>query len=220
MTDLCAIVPVKPLDTAKGRLAGAVAPATRRRLVLTMLGDVLEVLAQERTIAQTFVVTADTDVAQVATSRGLQTIAEPQATGLNAGVEAGLAAASRMRFARALVLPADLPLLSAGDLARLVAASEPAGRPHVTLVPAGDGDGTNALLVSPPDALVPRFGPGSFLAHLGQALGRRLDLHVLHLASLAVDIDTPGDLVHLEKLARYSFLRSPDDGERVPSPTG
>src|SRR5262245_58626113 len=103
MRDLCAIVPVKPLDTAKGRLAGMLAPAERRRLVLTMLGDVLQVLAQERMIAQTFVVTADTDVAQVAVARGLQAIAEPAATGLNAGVEAGLAATARMRFGRALV---------------------------------------------------------------------------------------------------------------------
>lgn len=214
MTDLCAIVPVKPLDTAKSRLAGVLAPPQRRRLMLTMLDDVLGALARTPAVAQTFVVTADAEVARAAASRGLRTIAEPEARGLNAGVKAGLEAAARARFARALVLPADLPLLSAEDLARLTAGAHPAGRPQVTLVPAADGDGTNALLVAPPDALVPRFGPRSFLSHLGQALGRRLDLQVLHLASVAVDIDTPADLTHLEKLSRYSFLRQPGGEDR------
>ena len=219
MTDLCAIVPVKPLDTAKSRLAGVLAPAQRRRLVLTMLADVLDALANEPGVARTLVVTADAEVAQVATSRSLHTIAEPQVLGLNAGVEAGFAAAVRMRFGRALVLPADLPLLSADDLARLVAATDEAQhRPQVTLVPAVDGDGTNALLVAPPHALIPRFGPGSFLAHLGQALARRVDLRVRHLASLAVDIDTPADLVHLEKLTRNSFLRRLDEEDRPHRP--
>lgn len=219
MTDLCAIVPVKPLDTAKSRLASVLAPTQRRRLVLTMLQDVLGALARVPAVGQTFVVTADAEVAHVAVSSGVRTITESEALGLNAGVEAGLAVAARMGFARALVLPADLPLLSAEDVARLTAETDASGRPQVALAPAADGDGTNALLVSPPDALVPRFGPGSFLAHLGQALARRLDLRVQHLTSLAVDIDTPADLVHLEKLARYSFLRQPG-GEDRPHQTG
>lgn len=210
MSRVLAIVPVKPLEAAKGRLAARLSPVQRRRLVLTMLHDVLAAIAPVSRIAETLVVTADRDVAAQATRDGARIIAEPEARGLNAGVEHGIQAAIASGATRVLVLPADLPFATADEITRLVSADTDIGRPCLTMVPAADGDGTNALEISPPGAITPSFGTGSFLAHLAQALARRIDVRVLHLSGLALDIDRPQDLARLAPLPRYDFLRHAD----------
>src|SRR6185312_6236046 len=61
------------------------------------------------------------------------------------------------------------------------------------------GTGTNALLLSPPDAIEPRYGPGSFQRHLELAQAAEVPAEVVEVASLALDVDTPDDLVALQE---------------------
>jgi len=205
-----AIIPVKALAEAKQRLAPVLPPPARRQLVLAMLQTVLAAVTEAKGIAATLVVTPDPDVAQLALGTGAQVLRERGARGLNAAVRAGLARAAAEGATRALVLPADVPLVTSGELSGLIGSAAAAGAPRATLVPAADGEGTNAMLLDPPGALVPRFGPGSYLRHLAQALARRLDVEVVHLPGLAGDIDCPGDLDRLlvpaPQLAHFQFL--------------
>lgn len=210
MSKIIALVPVKPLESAKGRLSNTLSPLQRRQLVRTMLCDVLAALAPVSFIAQTLIVTADREVAAQAANLGAGIIAESEARGLNPGVNHGIHEAVRAGASHVLVLPADLPFATPGEITRLVTAALESERPGLTMVPAADGDGTNALLIAPPTAITPSFGPGSFLAHLAQALARRIDVRVLHLAGLALDIDRPQDLARLAGLSRYDFLVSSD----------
>jgi 2-phospho-L-lactate guanylyltransferase (CobY/MobA/RfbA family) len=53
------------------------------------------------------------------------------------------------------------------------------------------------MLISPPEALPPRLGPDSLARHSAEALRRGLALTHLPVAGLALDIDTPADLVAL-----------------------
>jgi 2-phospho-L-lactate guanylyltransferase len=135
---------------------------------------------------------------------------EDRARGLNAAVRLGLARAAAAGAARALVLPADVPLVTPGELSCLLGSGSTEAGARATLVPAADGDGTNAMLLAPPAALEPAFGPGSYVRHLAQALARRLDVEVLHLPGLAGDIDRPADLARLlspaPQLAPFQFL--------------
>lgn len=216
MKDLCAVVPVKPFDQAKSRLAAVLGKGQRRALAQTMFVHVLSALARVDAIEDVIVVTADEDAAAIAHAAGVRVLKEAAARGLNTAVEAGLSEAERLSFARALVLPGDLPFLDVGDIARLIAEAAPTGRPQVSLIPAADGDGTNALMLAPPSALAPRFGRGSFLAHLTQALARQVDVRVHHLESFAIDIDTPADLAHLARSPDYAFLQ---DASSVPERT-
>jgi 2-phospho-L-lactate/phosphoenolpyruvate guanylyltransferase len=205
-----AIVPVKILSEAKRRLAPALGDAARRELVLTMLDDVLGTLRQLQAVDKTVVITADPLVAQRAERWRASVLREATARGLNAAVKDGLAHASLHGVAQALVLPADVPFATAAELARLLEEGTAAPR-GVGIVPSADGTGTNALLVAPPDALEPRFGPGSFLEHLSQMVARRVDVQVFHLPGLAADVDEPQDILKLiadERTAkRYAFLR-------------
>ena len=78
----------------------------------------------------------------------------------------------------------------------------------MTLVPSHDSNGTNALLLAPPDAIAPCFGPGSFCSTCRRPWRARIDVHVLHLPGLALDIDEPRDLAHCRRAGRRA-LRFP-----------
>jgi 2-phospho-L-lactate/phosphoenolpyruvate guanylyltransferase len=201
-----AIVPVKGLELAKRRLAPVLPDAARRRLVLAMLEDVLAAIAGVREIERAVVVTPDADAGSLAAGRGATILPEPGAAELNAAVESGVAFALSRGVGRVLVLPGDIPLASPEELASLIG-SRPSA-PGVTLAPSRDGNGTNAMLLAPPDAIAPCYGPGSYLQHMSQAMARHIDVNVLHLAGVGRDIDEPADLAALSAAApaRYGFL--------------
>src|SRR5215211_3734141 len=67
----------------------------------------------------------------------------------------------------------------------------------MAVVPDRHGTGTNALVLTPPAALEPSFGPGSFGRHMNHAVGAGLNHRAEHVASLAHDVDTPEDLAAL-----------------------
>jgi 2-phospho-L-lactate guanylyltransferase len=208
MSRTCAIVPVKALGRAKRRLSSVLPDAARQRLVLTMLEDVLAALAGVENIDFVVVVTPDARVAALARSRGATAVPEPGAGELNAAIGSGIAYACSRGVGHALVLPADVPLTTSAELRSLIQSR--GGQPGVTLAPSHDSNGTNGLLLAPPNAIAPCYGPGSYLRHLSQAMARRVDVNVVHLEGLARDIDEPSDLsrllAHAKAGERYAFL--------------
>ncbi len=66
------------------------------------------------------------------------------------------------------------------------------------VVPDRHGTGTNALLLTPPDATAPAFGPGSCRRHVDNARTVGAVAEVIELPSLALDVDTPEDLALLQ----------------------
>ena len=108
------------------------------------------------------------------------------------------------RGARAvLVLPADLPLLTSGDImAMLDLAHEPR---CVVIAPDARGEGTNALMLRPPDALNFAFGPQSFYEHCAQAETSQLALHIYRSPTVALDLDTPADWKQVAALDAANF---------------
>ena len=201
-------MPVKALDRAKRRLSSVLADQARQRLVLTMLEDVLAAVTGVESDIGVVVVTPDARVAALARSRGVTVVPEPGAGELNAAIAAGIAYASERGAGQALILPADVPLATPEELRCLIQSR--GAQPGVTLAPSHDSNGTNGLLLAPPDAIAPCYGPGSYLQHLSQAMARRVDVNVVHLAGLARDIDEPADLAVLvaarQADQRYDFL--------------
>jgi len=214
-----AIVPVKSLPHAKRRLRPCLAAAARRRLVLTMLEDVLALLAASAAVEEILVVSPDACVLGLAGKTAL-VLKEDRMDGLNAAVSRGLAHARAHGASRALVLPADVPLATGEEIGRLFARGEATG-PRVVLVPSADGGGTNALLLAPPDAIEPGFGRGSFSRHLARALASGAAIEVLQLPGLAADIDRPRDVARLldggYHADRYNFLHVARNGGAHPA---
>ncbi|MFZ5653644.1 MAG: 2-phospho-L-lactate guanylyltransferase [Pseudomonadota bacterium] len=195
-----ALIPVKPLAQAKTRLAGVLAPAERRALVLHMLDDLLAALDEVAGLAGIALVSADPAVAELGAARGLRVLPEPR-PGLNAALRGALAALAAEGAGRVLILPADIPLADGAALRRLLAAA-PAAGPAAALVPAAADGGTNALLLAPPGLLEPAFGPGSCARFQRAARESGVTPVLLELPQLALDIDRPGDLLALESAGR------------------
>ena len=61
----------------------------------------------------------------------------------------------------------------------------------MAIVPDRHGTGTNALLLAPPDAIAPAFGPGSCARHADRARRAGHEVAVEPLDSLGLDVDTP-----------------------------
>lgn len=205
------IVPIKAPAEAKRRLAGLLPDGVRHQLVLTMLEDVLGALGQVETVGPVLVVTPDAEVAEAAERRRALVLRERYACGLNVAIRAGMAEAVLNGAARALVLPADVPLATPEELGSLLAAPSVSKASGVTLVPSHDGDGTNAMLLLPPQVLEPAFGRGSFARHLAHARACGVDVQVMRLPGLGADIDEPRDLTHLvgsSERRRYEFLQA------------
>jgi len=193
---LYAIVPVKPLQLAKGRLSGVLITSERRALVLAMLGDVLAALHATEVVRETIVVSRDAEVLALAARRGVAALLE-RADGLNAAYAQAAAFAGLSGAAALLALPADLPLVAPDEIVGLVAAGEDAG---VALAPSRDG-GTNGLY-RPTDVLLPfLFGPDSLAQHINAARERGVAARLFRAPGLELDIDRPDDLLLLAEAA-------------------
>jgi len=187
-----AVVPVKEFYAAKGRLAGAYAPELRRALARAMLEDVLSALAVVSGLAGIRLATLDPEAAELGRAFGAETGMESAGEGLNEAVTAA-ARALALRGARGmLVIPGDVPNITADEVTRLMAAHGE-GRAF-TLVPARDGRGSNAVLATPPDAVAFAFGPESCRAHVAGARRAGIEPAVLHLPGIGLDLDTVEDV--------------------------
>jgi 2-phospho-L-lactate/phosphoenolpyruvate guanylyltransferase len=183
------LIPVKRLDRAKGRLAAAFGEAERVEIARALLEDVLR-LAGAVDFLSWWVVSDDDAVRAEAAGRGLQTVGD-DGNGLNAALRGGIEALTAAGATSVTVVPADVPLAWRGDLQDLL---DTGATSDVVVVPSARDGGTNALYMSPPDLVRPRFGPDSLRFHIDEAArsGRRCS--ILALPRLGVDIDTVEDV--------------------------
>ena len=190
-----AVVPVKELWRTKSRLEPILDPGARAGLTLYMMGRVVSAL-QGAGIENVCVVSPDRIVLEEARERGAAPLLQ-ESRGLNPALEEGRRWAMERGASALLVLPADLPLLDAGDVREVLGGIGEG--PSVVISPDGAHAGTNALLLRPPDALPFAFGSDSFEAHLRAARERDLDLRVCKRPHLAFDLDTADDLARLKE---------------------
>jgi len=195
--DAWAVIPVKETSNAKQRLSPALPAALRQALALAMLEDVLEAVTGVR-LGGVILVTVDPQAIALARRYGVETIADGAQDGHTGAVTAGARHLIAQGRDIMLTTPGDLPLVTAAEIGQLIAAHGPA--PAFTIAPAHDDLGSNAILMSPPDAVTLRFGEDSFFPHLAAARARGIEPCVLRLPGIAFDIDNPQDLHHFARL--------------------
>ncbi|MFT4025448.1 MAG: 2-phospho-L-lactate guanylyltransferase [Novosphingobium sp.] len=181
------VIPVKGPDEGKQRLAAALDPARRTKLVRAMLERVVAAAQGARQVDE---------VCLLGSSRhglpeGIPLLPDP-GTGLNPALTSAFVAAKQAEATRLVIVFADLPQLTSLDIELLVAAPED----EVAIAPDRHGTGTNAISLPLPAAedFAFAFGPDSFALHSAEA--RRLGLGIEEVRSrgLAHDIDEPDDL--------------------------
>ena len=212
--DLWAVVPVKERVSAKERLAPMLRPEARQALALAMLEDVLAALTATPGIAGLLVVTVDPEANRLTGRYGGKVIE----AGARDGHTGAVAAAARLLAAEGrsgmLTLPGDIPLVTPGEIASVIAAHPPA--PSFTIVPSHDELGSNAVACSPPDVVPLRFGENSFYPHLQTAEVSGIRPNVLHLPGIALDIDNPEDVVSFMQIDAPTRARAVLSEERMP----
>lgn len=192
-----AVLPVKGFGRAKQRLREAVPDGPRAGLAEAMVGDVLAALGEVEGLAGVIVVTAEPAAAALAVAAAAEVVHDPDEAGQSAAAGLGLARALERGAERVLLVPGDCPALDAEEVDELLAAEE-----AVVVVPDRHGSGTNALLLRPPEAIAPSFGPGSRARHEALARDAGLRWRVLELDTLGMDADTPADLAALRASGR------------------
>jgi 2-phospho-L-lactate guanylyltransferase len=201
---LVAIVPVGSLDSAKSRLGESLDAEERRDLTVRLLQRTLQATTGAPAIDETLVVTPDDEVRAIALAGGARPIRQ-RGGGLISGLEQARDEAVAGGAQAILVLPIDLPLVSPAAIATIVepllADRVDGDAPLVVLVPDRHGRGTNALLLAPPEAIGFCFGGDSRAAHASNARASGADLVELAGGPLSLDLDTPEDLLIVERLA-------------------
>ena len=188
------VIPVKNLATAKQRLAGLLAAEERAALAKAMLQDVFEAVASWARRPQVAVVSGDAEARWLARQCGFEILDDPEEAGESEAVARATQALEAQGAESLLVIPGDVPLLTASELEAIYAAAAPAG---TVLGPSRDGRGTNAALRRPASLFPLRFGKDSFLPHWAAAAATGLPVVVLSLPGIALDVDTPQDLTAL-----------------------
>jgi 2-phospho-L-lactate/phosphoenolpyruvate guanylyltransferase len=198
MSDIWAAVPVKEFAGAKQRLASLLAPEQRQALAAAMLEDVLAALV-ESPLAGIMVNTVDPIASELARRYGGRVVTE----GARDGHSGAVMAMARILGAEGregmLTVPGDIPLVTSAEIAAIIEARRPS--PSVTIVPAHDERGSNAVLCSPPTVMQLRFGDDSFLPHLASARALGIEPVIVKLSGIGLDIDQPQDL-HAFRRAR------------------
>lgn len=193
-----AILPVKSFARAKQRLGASIADPLRHELAGAMVADVLRALAQSSAIDRTIVVTQEPAVAQAALAQGATVVEDVLEQGQSAAVLLGVQRALADGVERVLCIPGDCPALDPRELDALL---EVTGA-QVVIVPDRHGRGTNGLLLTPPDAIEPSFGPDSCERHRALAAAAGVSCRLERPASLLLDIDTGADLAALRERLR------------------
>ncbi len=191
-----AILPVKRFDAAKRRLAAGIDDERRRALAAAMVADVLEAIGAARTVERTIVVSGDPAAQELAAAAGAEVVPDPADAGHVEAALAGIARAEVEDEGCVVLLAGDCPLLDPHELDRLLTGVP---EPYVGIVPDRHGTGTNALVLSPPGAIVPAFGEGSCARHVAAARAAGIPFGVEELASLGLDLDTPADVIALTR---------------------
>jgi 2-phospho-L-lactate guanylyltransferase len=188
------LVPVKNLSAAKQRLATVLDQPARTELAQAMLHDVVAALAAWPRRPVCALVTSDPFALELAQQYDFEIILDPANPGETGAIEMATRLCVSRGIDSTLVIPADIPLIQASEVDQILAQAPDEGS---VLAPAADGRGTNAAFRRPANLFPLRFGNDSFKPHLAAAQATGKPCIVLHLPSIAVDVDNPQDLQQL-----------------------
>lgn len=188
------LIPVKNLATAKQRLASLLSQPLRTELAQAMLLDVLEALAAWTNRPEVSIVTSDPFAVEIAHRFDFEVIADHANRSETDAIEMATRICESRGVDHTLVIPADIPLIQAWELEKILAKAPQQGS---VLVHAADGRGTNAAFRRPAGLFRLRFGNDSFKPHLAAARATGMPCTVLSLPGIALDVDNPADLRQL-----------------------
>jgi 2-phospho-L-lactate guanylyltransferase len=184
-----AIVPIKQLCLSKGRLSTILSPQERRLLTVAMLKDVLKAL-KSSTVHQIVVISPDSTIQLITNKSDVNCLSENQ-SGLNQAIEQATKWCIQHQSDSSLILPADVPLVSPEDIAKIIELGSDA---ESLVLSSSRNGGTNALFRRPSDVIEACFGPKSYARHIKTAKDKRIEPKIYRSQRVSTDIDSEEDL--------------------------
>ena len=176
--------------------------------MLAMLTDMLNAVRKAPSISRTAVVSNDKKILDFARLNGAFDVVE-KGLGLNGALRLAIERVMVLGATSVLLLPGDLPLLKTSDIENLTTMAT--AKRDVVIAPS-KANGTNALLLKPPDVMNLKFGGESFPLHVAEAMRVGVKPHIYRSETVAFDIDEPEDLLKIETLGpntkTHEFLLS------------
>ncbi len=203
-----AIIPVKPLNRAKSRLAEVLSAEQRHLFALAMYQQVLRVAVSVPQLAGIVVISRDTKALAIAREHNVRTIQETSSSELNPALNRATEMARFLRAGAVLILPADLPFITKEDVEKMLEMGRK--EPCVVIATDYDKDGTNAMLVRPPSLFPYSYGDGSFSRHVEAARAAGATVKIYQSETIALDIDVPEDLHAYNQILLSGRFQSPN----------
>jgi 2-phospho-L-lactate/phosphoenolpyruvate guanylyltransferase len=185
------LIPFKSLATAKQRLAEALDASQRSQLAEAMLRDVMTAAAGVKDRIDVALVTGDAHAEMIARELGFIVIEDARNESETAAIEMATAWCEQQGYDTTIVVPADIPLIAADELRRVLDAAPEEG---AVFVPAYDRRGSNCILRRPASIIPLRFGNDSFLPHCQAMEKSGKELIILEMPGIGLDIDNPHEL--------------------------
>jgi 2-phospho-L-lactate guanylyltransferase len=186
-----AVIAIKRRVQCKTRLSGVLELGQRLALVRNMLELVIDQCRQATLVSQIAVLSPERD--QVPAN--IPVLAD-NGDGLNIALGQAHDALRGLGVREWLILPADLPGVTAAEIDAVIAAGRDRG---CAMASDTAGRGTNALFLRLDAGFDYCFGDDSLAAHQRAATQRGMNAQVLQLPGLALDVDTPADLFRLDE---------------------
>ena len=185
------LIPVKSLTTAKQRLAAALDQERRSQLAEAMLRDVMMAAAGLLGRIDVALVTGDARARALAAEFGFVVIDDSRNESETAAIEMATAWCEQRGYDTTVVVPGDIPLITSGELQRVLDAAPAEG---AVFVPAYDRRGSNCILRRPAAIIPLRFGNDSFLPHCEAMRKTGRELVILEMPGIGLDVDNPHEL--------------------------
>lgn len=205
--NIWAIVPVKPLNRSKSRLAPVLSGKQREALSRQMLEQTLKTLNQVVGIGGILVISRDHAALSIAHQFDVQTVQESGAPELNDALGRATQLVTTWGAQGVLIVASDIPLMSAKDIEGMLALAD---QPRIVVI-ASDrhGEGTNALLIQPPGLITYSYGPNSFRRHVAQTKEAGIAVRVFGSPTVALDVDVPEDLTMYHDMVTHHEVKEP-----------
>jgi len=192
------VIPMKSLGASKSRLEKHLPKNIKDKIVLKLFCNTLEkiknVIDYIDGSFNLVVLTNCEEISEITRKKNIQIIKDKYDKNLSFSLQFAAEWASKRKYLSMCIFPADIAGLNIEDIKTFLLYSNKDR--YAVLCPSYDL-GTNALFISPPNAIKFNFGKKSFLSHINLASNAGLKPVILSLESIKYDID---NMIDVEKL--------------------
>jgi len=190
-----AVLPVKRYSVGKSRLRELFSETELAELNRQLFESTFTKIQHSSGIDRILVVSRENQALEWCEAQGGMALVEDEPSSLNLAIIKAQGYVHRHGGERIVILPSDLPLMTVKDLDNLLKLAN--GVRKLVIVPDHFQSGTNALVMSEPHLVEPRFGTGSFRKHTRQAMEKKAELIVYLNENIQWDLDTSLELYRI-----------------------